>query len=293
MSSFEGIWLPLVTPFRDGQLDLPAAQRLARHYAQAGVHGLVVCGTTGESATLDDDEKLRLLDAILDAVEGRCPVVMGVGSNNTRETLEALKALEDRPIAGLLVVTPYYSRPSQEGLRAHFTEIARNTRLPIILYNVPYRTGINLELATAQALCELSNIVAIKESGGNNLNQMMDLIRHTRLQVLSGEDHLIFTTLCLGGHGAIAAAAHIRPDLYVAMYEAVRSGAWQRGRELAYQLLPMSRALFSEPNPGPIKAALAHEGRLVEELRLPMVPVSADCRERVRAELARLRNDSA
>lgn len=286
MSSYEGIWLPLITPFRDGELDLSAAQKLVRHYADAGIHGLVVCGTTGEAATLDEAERLRLLDAVLEAA-GDCPVMMGLGNNDTREAVQGLKALERRSVAGLLVVTPYYTRPSQEGMRAHFTAIAHQTAHPIIVYNIPYRTGVNLNLATAQALCELPNIVAIKESGGN-MDQLMDLIRHTRLQVLAGEDHLIFSTLCLGGTGAIAAAAHVRPDLYVAMYAAMKAGDIARAREISWRLLPMIRALFSEPNPGPIKALLARSGWIAEELRLPMTPVSTACSEALVTALEQL-----
>jgi 4-hydroxy-tetrahydrodipicolinate synthase len=287
MNRFEGIWLPLVTPFRDGRLNLPAARALVRHYIAAGIHGLVVCGTTGEAATLDEDERLQLLDTVLEAADGRCPVVMGVSSNDTRDELRTLPPLNARPIAGLLVVAPYYTRPSQDGIRAHLTQIAVNTDHPIILYNILYRTGVNIELATVQALCAQPNIVAIKESGGD-LNQLMNLIRDTRLQVLGGEDHLIFTTLCLGGHGAIAAAAHLRPQWYVAMFDAMRAGRIEVARELSYRLLPLIRALFSEPNPSAIKAALAQEGWISDEVRLPILPATARCRESLAVELAKL-----
>ena len=204
--SFEGIWLPLITPFRDGAVDLPAVRRLVRRYVEAGIHGFVVCGTTGEAATLDEAEQLAVLDTVLEAADGRRPVLMGLASNDTREALRLLRGIGQRPLAGLLTAAPYYSRPSQRGIEAHFRAIAAATALPLVLYNIPYRTGVNIELATIQSLADVPNIVAIKESGGD-LNQLMDLIRDTRLQVLSGEDHLIFTTLCLGGAGAIAAAA--------------------------------------------------------------------------------------
>ncbi|MBL6749786.1 MAG: 4-hydroxy-tetrahydrodipicolinate synthase [Nevskia sp.] len=286
MTRFEGIWLPLVTPFRDGALDLPAARRLVHRYAEAGIHGLVVCGTTGEAATLDEAEKLRLLDAVLDAAQGRCGVVMGTGGNDTRKALHALEALNTRPLAGLLVAAPYYTRPSQAGIRAHFAQIATHTPLPVVLYNIPLRTGVNIELETVQALCEFANVRAIKESGGN-IDQLMDLIRDTRLDVLSGDDHLIYTTLSLGGRGAIAAAAHIRPRWYVALYEAARAGRWDYARELSYRLLPLVRLLFAEPNPCVIKAALAGEERgFSEEVRLPMVPASPASRQALAAQLA-------
>lgn len=287
MTVFQGIWLPLVTPFRDGALDLPAVRQLVHHYRAAGVHGLVVCGTTGEAATLAEDEQLQLLDTVLEAAAGRCPVVMGLGANDTRAALALLPALNRRPLAGLLTVAPYYTRPAQAGLQAHLAAIARGTDHAVVLYNIPYRTGVNLDLATVQAVCAEPNVVAIKESGGN-LNQLMDLIRDTRLQVLAGEDHLIYTTLCLGGHGAIAAAAHVWPERFVALYAAFRAGELARARELGYALLPLVRLLFAEPNPAPIKAALALQGLIAEELRLPLTPVSAGCR----AALAKLLADA-
>ena len=286
-NSFEGIWLPLITPFRDGVVDLAAARPLVRHYLDAGIHGLVVCGTTGEAATLSADEKLQWLDAVLDAADGRCPVAMGTGGNDTAAVLRALEPLNARPLAGLLVTAPYYSRPSQDGIRAHIAAIAGATSHAVILYNILYRTGVNIDLATVQALSACPNIVAIKESGGD-MNQLMNLIRETNLQVLGGEDHLIFATLSLGGHGAIAAAAHLRPAWFVALYEAARLGRWQYARELSYRLLPLVRALFAEPNPAVIKAALAQDGWIADELRLPMLPASAAARAVLTGVLATL-----
>ncbi len=281
MHRFEGIWLPLITPFRNGDVDLAAVRQLTRRYVAAGVHGLIVCGTTGEASTLSEDEQLSLLDTVIESAAGRRPVVMGLGSNDTREALRLLKPFGQRPIAGLLTVAPYYTRPSQAGLKAHFEAIASATALPLVLYNIPYRTGVNLDLATVQALADAhANIVAIKESGGN-MHQLMDLIHETRLQVLAGEDHLIYATLCLGGHGAVSAAAHWRPERFVQMYEAFVAGDIARARELSFELLPLVRALVAEANPGPIKALLASEGRIAEELRLPMTPVTPDLRERL------------
>lgn len=288
MNRFTGIWLPLITPFRNGAVDLAAARSLVDHYLAAGIHGLVICGTTGEAPTLSSEEKLQWLDAVLDAVAGRCPVVMGTGGNDTAAALSELPALNARPLSGLLVAAPYYSRPSQEGIRAHITAIAVATPHAVMLYNVPYRTGVNIDSDTVRLLSAVPNIVAIKESGGGNLNQMMDLIRETPLQILSGEDHLIFTTLSLGGHGAISAAAHLRPAWFVAMYEATQQGNWTRARELSYRLLPLVRVLFAEPNPAVIKAALAQEGWISNELRLPMLSASAGVCAEVAAVLKTL-----
>lgn len=278
--TFTGIWLPLITPFRNGAVDLPALQALTEHYIAAGIHGMIVGGTTGEPATMSDAEQEVALDAVLEVAGGRCPVLAGLSGNDTQALLNRLPALEQRPIAGLLSVAPYYTRPSPAGLLAHFGALAEATALPILLYNIPYRTGVNLDFATVEALCAHANIAGIKESGGN-MSQLMDLIERTRLSVLSGEDHLIYTTLALGGQGAISAAAHLLPERYVQLYAASQAGDWLTARNIARQLRPLVEALFSEPNPGPIKAVLARAGHIAEELRLPMTPVSAACRERV------------
>ena len=282
MLEFEGIWVPLITPFRGGEVDLPAAQKLARRLVDEGVDGLALCGTTGEPATMDDAEQARLLAAVLEAVDGACPVLFGLAGYDTATVAARAAALDASGAAGLLISAPYYVRPSQEGVRLHFEAIAQATELPIVLYNIPYRTGVNIALDTARALAENPRFVAIKECGGN-LAQLRGLIETTPLKVLSGEDDLIFVACCLGGHGAISAAAHLRPDLYRRMIDHIRAGRLPAARAIARVLQPMVRLLFSEPNPGPIKAALALQGEIAEELRLPMTPVSAACR----AELER------
>jgi 4-hydroxy-tetrahydrodipicolinate synthase len=283
MTSFEGIWVPLVTPFRDGAVDHDAAHRLAAHYA-ARVHGLIVCGTTGEAATLSGEEQERLLETVTKAAGPRCPVAMGLAGNDTAAVAAAARQLETRA-AAFLVTAPYYVRPSRDGIRRHFETVAGATRRPIILYNIPYRTGVNIDVATVRALAANPQFVAIKESGGD-LPQLMDLLRDTPLKVLCGEDHLILAACALGAHGAIAAAAHVRPDLFVAMYEQLRAGALPAARALHNRLLPVVRLLFSEPNPGPIKAALAAQGWIADELRLPMTPASAACRAQLQMALA-------
>ncbi|MEW9899807.1 4-hydroxy-tetrahydrodipicolinate synthase [Chitinivorax sp. PXF-14] len=288
MSQFEGIWIPLVTPFRDGRLDLTAARRLASHLADSGIAGLIVCGTTGEPATLGEAEQIALLDAVIASVDGRCAVVMGVSGNDTGAVAGAARRFGEFAIAGLMVTAPYYVRPSQDGIRRHFEAVATATDKPIILYNIPYRTGVNIEVATVKALSANPQFVAIKESAGGNMPQLMALIEETPLSVWSGEDHLIFPCLCLGGRGAASAAAHIRPDLYVAMYRHVQRGELEAARALHYRLLPLIRLLFSEPNPGPVKAALALQGWIADELRLPMTPASAGCREPLRQALTAL-----
>lgn len=280
MKSMHGIWVPLITPFRQGQVDLDAAQRLASHLVTKGIHGLVVCGTTGEACALDESEQQALLDAVLAAVGSDYPVLMGLGGSDTRSVVAQARRYGEHDIAGFLLPAPAYVRPSQEGLLRHFEAVAQNTDQDIVLYNIPYRTGVNIELPTLQELARNPRFVAIKECGGN-INQLIDFINETPQVVLGGEDALILPTLCLGGRGAIAAAAHIRPDLFVALYQRVQSGDLAEARAIFKLLLPLIRTLFSEPNPGPLKAALARDGWIEDELRLPMTSSTAACRNRL------------
>lgn len=280
MKSMQGIWVPLVTPFRQGQVDLEAAQRLAAHLVEKGVHGLVVCGTTGEACALDEDEQQAMLDAVLAAVGRDCPVLMGIGGSDTRSVVAQARRYCDHNLAGFLLPAPAYVRPSQEGLLRHFEAVAQNTDHDIVLYNIPYRTGVNIELPTLQALAANPRFVAIKECSGDT-NQLINFINETSLAVLGGDDAMILPTLCLGGTGAIAAAAHIRPDLFVALYECVQRGNLAEARAINQLLLPLIRILFSEPNPAPVKAALSREGWVEDELRLPMTNISTTCRNRL------------
>jgi len=286
MISFDGIWIPLVTPFHDGRIDFPALQALARSMVDAGVSGLVACGSTGEAAALDDDEQLAVLDAIIAAVPD-CPVVMGLAGNRLPAMLEKMQHVQTRRIAGLLIPAPYYIRPSQEGLRVFFMTVADTAEVPVIVYNIPYRTGISIDAATIIDLAGHERIVAVKDCGGN-MGATMDLIRHGGLQVLAGEDEQIFTTLCLGGSGAITAAAHLRPDIFVRVAQLVRAQRIEEARTLFYKVLPLIRLLFAAPNPAPIKTALALMGMVRDELRAPMQASSPALRDQLQRELARL-----
>ncbi len=191
-------------------------------------------------------------------------------------------------VDGLLICAPYFVRPSQQGIVQHFEAIARNSTKPIILYNIPYRCGINIEPQTVAELAHLPQIMAIKESGSGDVAQLFDLIETSALQVLSGEDSMIFLTACMGGHGAISAAAHLRPDRFVRVWRLASTGHLAPARELFAALMPMIRLLFSEPNPGPLKAALNALGLAGDAMRLPMAPVSSHCREQVIDELAKI-----
>lgn len=286
-TSLRGIWVPLVTPMHHGEIDLSRLQSLADGLIARSVHGLVVCGTTGEAPQLDLGEQSAALAAVLETAHRRCPVLMGIGGSDTFAAASRVLQFDDMDLAGYLVSTPAYVRPSQEGLVRHFETIAESTDRPIVLYNVPARTGVNLELATARRLAERPQFAAIKEAGGS-LRQMADLVEHTPLSMLCGDDALLFSALCSGGHGAISASAHIRPDLYVRLYELVRAQRLDEARDMFALMLPMIRLLFSEPNPAPLKAALSMQGLMRDELRLPMTPATGECRSRLAAALEAL-----
>ena len=276
-TSLHGIWAPLVTPMHHGDIDLSHLQNLADGLIAQGVHGLMVCGTTGEAPQLDLTEQGAALAAVLEAADKRCPVLMGIGGSDTFAAASRVLQFDDMELDGYLVSTPAYVRPSQEGLLRHFETIADATDRPIVLYNVPSRTGVNLELETARRLSERTQFAAIKEAGGS-LRQMTDLVQHTPLAMLCGDDALLFASLCAGGHGAISASAHIRADLYVQLYDLVRAQRLTEARALFQKLLPMIRLLFSEPNPAPLKAALSMQGLMRDELRLPMTPATDACK---------------
>jgi 4-hydroxy-tetrahydrodipicolinate synthase len=286
MTQFEGIWVPMVTPFCKGQVDYARAALLAQHLAEQGADGLIVSATTGEAASLSVTEQHLLLDTVLAALSPDYPVAFGISGNNTAEVIAAVEAVNDKPLAALLISAPYYVRPSQAGIVQHFEAIAAVSRHPIIIYNIPYRTGVNIEPATIELLSKNSRFVAIKESAGGNLEQIDRLINHSPLKFLSGEDLLIYLCCCLGGHGAISAAAHIRPDLFKKMQQLVKDGNLSAARAIDQQLRPIIKLLFSESNPAPIKAVLAMQGLINEELRLPMTAVSTELKQQLAAGLA-------
>jgi 4-hydroxy-tetrahydrodipicolinate synthase len=284
MPVFSGIWVALVTPFNDGAIDFPALRRLARHLLDEGVAGLVACGTTGEAAALSKDEQLAVLDALLDVVPGD-RLVMGLAGNNLVELLAFQREVQRRPIAGVLVPAPYYIRPSQDGLLAWFGAIADASRVPVILYDIPYRTGVRLELATLRQLARHPMIVAIKDCGGSP-DTTLALIADGELDVLTGEDGQIFTTLCMGGRGAIAASAHIHPRQFVEMAECIGKGELEATRAIFQKMQPLIRLAFAEPNPAPVKSLLAMQGLIRDELRAPMQPSSEALLQQLRTELA-------
>lgn len=284
--AFRGIWVPLVTPFRHGEVDRAALRRLVRHYRGAGVHGLVACGSTGEAAALDAGEQLLALDTILSEA-GDLPVAMGLSGNHLGQARDRIRQFGERPLAGVLVSAPAYVRPAQDGLRLWFETLADASRVPLVLYDIPYRTGATLETATLLALAAHPNIAAIKDCGGS-LDKTIALIADGRLAVMAGEDLQALSTLSLGGAGAIVASAHVRPDLHVAMFEAAQAGAWDRARTLFHALAPVIRLLYAHPNPGPLKAALGALHDCEDTLRPPMTAPGPDLRAALADAIAAL-----
>jgi 4-hydroxy-tetrahydrodipicolinate synthase len=279
-ASFEGVFVPNITPFKDGEIDESSLRRLVDHLIESGASGLVPCGTTGESATLTHEEHIRVIRLVAEHAAGRVPVIAGIGTNDTRESISLLEKAEELDLQGYLVVCPYYNRPNQGGIMAHFRAVSEVTERPLLVYNIPTRTGRNIEVDTVVELSRIPNIVGIKDASGD-INQTMSILARTKnFFVLSGEDHLLFSICCLGGHGGILASGHVLPDQFLALCDAVQAGDLDEARRLHYHLLPLVRVMFKEPNPAPAKAAMKLLGVIEsDELRLPLLSVSAACRE--------------
>ncbi|KJZ38495.1 4-hydroxy-tetrahydrodipicolinate synthase [Pseudomonas fluorescens] len=290
MSAFQGIWVPLVTPFHNGAIDFVGLRRLVSHLLEKGVDGLIVCGTTGEPAAMGKHEQLAVLDAVLELVPAQ-RVVMGLAGNNLSELLQFQSEILKRPVAGLLVPAPYYIRPSQAGLEAFFRTVADASSVPLILYDIPYRTGVAFEQATLLNIVAHERIVAIKDCGGNFSNTLA-LLDSGHVDVLCGEDNQIFNALCLGAKGAIAASAHVHPELFVQLHRQIRDNQLAEGRATFFRLLALINSLFLEPNPAPVKTALALEGLIGDELRAPMQRSSESMTEHLKGVLRALDRDN-
>ncbi|HUJ57158.1 MAG TPA: 4-hydroxy-tetrahydrodipicolinate synthase [Kofleriaceae bacterium] len=289
LAAIEGCLTAIVTPMTAGKVDEAALVRLVDWQIEQGVDGIVSVGTTGESATLDVDEHVAVIAATVKAARGRVPVIAGAGGNATSEALALTKASAEAGADALLHVTPYYNRPSQEGLYRHFEAIARATKLPIVLYNVPTRTACDLLTDTVVRLCELDNIVAIKDATGN-LVRGSELVAKVggRISVLSGDDGTAFPLYAIGARGVISVVSNVAPREMAEMWDAVKAGEWERARKLHYKLRVLNQLLFAEPSPAPTKAALALLGRCTPEVRLPLVPASAKLTDELRGELRAL-----
>jgi 4-hydroxy-tetrahydrodipicolinate synthase len=289
-SPFTGCGTALVTPFRaDGSLDEAAVSRLARRQIEAGIHFLVPCGTTGEVPTLTDEEQVRVVQLVVAEAKGRVPVLAGAGGYNTQEVIHAARRMRDAGADGILSVTPYYNKPTPEGLYQHYRAIAEAVALPIVVYNVPGRTGCNVDPATLVRLATVPNIVGVKEASGN-VTQMCEICASVPAGfiVLSGDDALTLPLMAVGGRGIISVASNEIPSEMSRMVELAERGDFAGARALHQRLMPLMQVNFIESNPIPVKSAMAFLGLLEEVYRLPMVPPRPASKQKIEAVLQSL-----
>jgi 4-hydroxy-tetrahydrodipicolinate synthase len=284
---FTGAGTALVTPFtKSGELDEKAVRRLGRRQIDNGIHFLVPVGTTGENPTLELSERIRLVEILVDEAKGQVPVLAGCGGYNTKEIVHLAKDMQQAGASGLLSVTPYYNKPTQEGIVQHFKAIADATPLPIVLYNIAGRTGVNIETATVARLAQIPNIVGVKEASGS-LAQMCDVLHATSSDfiVLSGDDALTLPLMAVGGRGVISVVSNEIPGEMAQMVEAAERNDFASARAIHARILPLMQVNFVESNPGPVKAAMAAMGLLDETYRLPMVPPKPESKAKIEAVL--------
>ncbi len=286
---FSGSGTALVTPFKDGAVDYEALEGLIAFQVDSGTDALIICGTTGEPSTMTAQEQRDTIQFAVDQVGGRIPVVGGSGGNNTAEVIEAANAIADVGANAVLAVTPYYNKTTQEGLVRHYEAVAENSELPLIVYNVPGRTGLNLEPATMAALAEDPRIVGLKEASAD-ITQIVEMFRvlDGRVPVYSGNDDHVYPLLALGGAGVISVASNIVPAQMRELTQSYFDGDQQRSLNLQFELNPLISALFSEVSPIPVKAALAMMGMIEDELRLPLIPLSSGPRADLETQLRQL-----
>jgi len=282
MHQFSGIWVPLVTPFTSsGGIDCATLRHIVEDLRDAGIAGLVVFGTTGEPATLSEDEKKVVLECVIGAA-GTLPIVVGASGITAEDVCAQLEAIAGLSIAGALITPPYYVRPSQPAIVEFYRDIGAAASLPIIVYDIPYRTGVSMELETLRLLARLPFIRAVKDCGGD-IRKTGALIADKQLCVLSGDDHMVFHTIAQGGAGAIAASAHLHPRLFVEMHRALNAGDISRARAIHHALAPLIDVLYAEPSPAPVKSVLAIHGRGKNTVvRKPLLAASADVARRAR-----------
>ena len=274
---FSGTFTALVTPFRNGEVDVEALEGMVEFQIQHGVSGLVPCGTTGETPAMSEAEDRVVVGTVVRIANGRVPVIAGTGSNSTDMAIKYTKMAQEVGADGSLQVAPYYNKPTQEGLYRHFAAIAESTELPLVLYNIPGRTGVTISAETMARLAEIPNIVGVKDST-LSMNMISDVIRlcGEEFDVLSGDDPMTLPLVALGGRGVISVASNVAPGAVSDMVRAMLEGEWERGRELHYELLPLFRALFVETNPIPVKTAASLLGLCSDEMRLPLVPMEGE-----------------
>lgn len=273
---FSGSLVALITPFKNGRVDENRLAELIEWHMRSGTHGIVPCGTTGESATLSHEEHTQVVKFVVNQVKKRAPVVAGTGSNSTTEAIRLTREAQEVGADGALMISPYYNRPTQEGIYQHYKAVAQAAPgFPIIFYNIPGRTGSNIEPSTMARLAEIENIVGVKEAAGS-IDQVLNIVAACgdKLAILSGEDSLTFSMMTLGGKGVISTAANVAPKEMAELANLCLSKQYEKAAQLQLKLLPLIRALFIETNPIPLKTALAWMGKCDLELRLPLVPMA-------------------
>ncbi len=288
--TWQGTFTAIVTPFRrDGSLDEAALRTLVDRQIEGGVDGLVPCGTTGESATMSTEEKIRVIEIVREQSNDRVRVLAGAGGNSTAAVVTLAKRIDQVSVDGILIVVPYYNKPTQEGLYQHFATVADAVEAPVVMYNVPGRTSANMTAETALRLAEHDNIVGTKEASGT-LTQVMEIIRGapSGFSILSGEDNLAVPIIALGGHGVVSVASNEAPAMMSEMVRSALEGKMTKARELHYKLLGLMNVNFIETNPIPVKAALAMMGLIEEQYRLPLVSMAEANREKLHLELMKL-----
>jgi 4-hydroxy-tetrahydrodipicolinate synthase len=284
---FSGAIVAIVTPFKAGGVDEAGLRSLVDFQIANGTSGIVPCGTTGESPTLSYEEHERVVEIVIEQSAGRVPVIAGAGSNSTKEAISLTAHAKKAGADAALLIAPYYNKPTQEGLYRHFEAVAKAVDIPIIVYNIPGRTAVNIEAATMERLAKIDNIVGVKESAGS-MKQITDIIAlcPEDFTVLSGEDFLTFPLMCVGGHGVISVVSNVAPRQMADLCRLFSEGRFEESRRLYYKLLPLLHILFIETNPAPVKAALAMMGKIEsEEVRLPLVTMLESNRERLRQVL--------
>ena len=285
--AFSGSMVALVTPFKDGKVDWESLDALVEFHIGNGTHGIVPCGTTGEAATLTHQEHAEVVRAVVKSVKNRVPVIAGTGSNSTKEAVELTRSAEKTGADGALMISPYYNRPMQEGIYQHYKAVASQVGIPLIIYNIPSRTGSKIEPETLARLAEIPNIEGVKEATGS-VDQAIEVIRlcGDGLAVYSGEDSLTYTLMTLGGKGVISTVANVVPREMSQLTRACFEGEFENGRKIQFQLIPLIRALFMETNPIPVKTALALMGKCEGEIRLPLTPMAEQNLQKLKKVMA-------
>jgi len=274
----QGVIVPLITPFKDGKVDIKSYEKMINHYIKQGVNGFIPLATTGESPTVSSSEYEEILEKTIEINNKRVPIYAGLGGNNTRDLINKVKVVEKYDVNGILSVTPYYSKPSQKGIFEHFRSLSEATDLNIVVYNIPYRTGVNIENETIYKLAELDNLVGIKDCCAN-LKQTTDLLLNPPkdFSILTGEDVLFYNTLLLGGDGGIMASAHLRTNDFIKVYNIIKSNNHVEALKIWKELYRFIPLLFKEPNPAPVKYCLMKQGLIdSDEVRLPLTTISGE-----------------